>query len=149
MAARRERVRVHTYRQGSSGACRVGGGKWTKSLAEITVDADAFSEGSLRTAHKAMLFIGSGGVGGGDGDGVAYVCKFAKDAANTPNRLYFADVEAQVVAAAWAQRFNDEAPPPPPSYVAFVAAAVVEFVDRPGRPVCGGEGLIVGEIGCK
>lgn len=100
--------------------------------------------GAFRAAFHAQL----------PWDGVEcadFVCKFAKDPA-TPKSMYFNDVEAHEVAALYAKSFSaalnsgsgsgssrKQYPP-----VSYVAAFIVEFVDKPGRPVCGCEQALPG-----
>lgn len=67
----------------------------------------------------------------------AFVCKFAKDP-STPRSMYFNDVEAHEIATLYARHFNEALPEQYPR-IAYVPAFIVEFVDRPGRPVCGCE----------
>lgn len=82
-----------------------------------------------------------------------FVCKFAKDP-STPKSMYFNDVEAHEVAALYAKSFSaalnananaggaraSKHYPP----ISYVAAFIVEFVDKPGRPVCGCEQALPG-----
>ena len=88
-------------------------------------------------------------------------CAVGQDPA-TPKSMYFNDVEAHEVAALYAKSFsqalnagngssgggfgggsgssNRKQYPP----VSYVAAFIVEFVDKPGRPVCGCEQALAG-----
>jgi len=77
-------------------------------------------------------------------DSVAFVCKFAKDA-STPRSTYFADMEAHEVAQLYAASFSAALPAKYPR-ISYVAAFVLEFVDKPGRPVCGCEQSLDGRF---
>jgi hypothetical protein len=79
------------------------------------------------------------------GDPLPFVCKFARDSANTARATYFADVEAHEVAQLYAEAFNAALPSKYPR-VSYVRACILELVDRPGRPVCGCEQALVGRF---
>ena len=72
------------------------------------------------------------------------MCKFAKDA-STPRSTYFADMEAHEVAQLYAASFSAALPAKYPR-ISYVAAFVLEFVDKPGRPVCGCEQSLEGRF---
>ena len=54
---------------------------------------------------------------------------------------YFQDVAMQIYAKEYAKRYNSYGPP---KKVDFVAAYVLELVERPGNPLCGVERFIDG-----
>jgi hypothetical protein len=74
----------------------------------------------------------------------SFVCKFAKDP-STPKSMYFNDVEAHEIATLYARKFNEHLPEAFPR-IGYVPAFIVEFVDRPGRPVCGCEQRLTGKF---
>lgn len=123
---KRERILQHHYNAATN--------TWNKCISEIVLEEKPFSEGAFRLALKgAMVWQNSP---------VEFVCKFAKDI-TTPKSVYYSDVEAQSVAVLYANKFNSLLP----SHVQkieFVPAFVLEFVDRPGRPVAGCEKYING-----
>eukprot|EP00471_Norrisiella_sphaerica_P005668 CAMPEP_0184490202 /NCGR_PEP_ID=MMETSP0113_2-20130426/17293_1 /TAXON_ID=91329 /ORGANISM="Norrisiella sphaerica, Strain BC52" /LENGTH=369 /DNA_ID=CAMNT_0026873981 /DNA_START=143 /DNA_END=1252 /DNA_ORIENTATION=+ len=109
-------------------------GKWTKASTQVAIETKSFAEGAFRRAHVAHLLW--------EQRWKKIVCKFAKDK-TTPRSLYFKDIEAQVFATVWANKYNKYDPPKP---VEFAACFVLELVDRPGRPVCGSESFIAGQF---
>jgi len=124
--AGRERCVVHSF----DADRRV----WTKSQTTISMEKRHFSEGTFRLAFKAQLVL--------HGGSQSFVCKIAKDP-KTPRSLYFNDVEAQVYAKLWADKYNAFAPPKP---VTFVDCFVLELVERKGRPLAGAERFIEGDF---
>lgn len=72
----------------------------------------------------------------------SFVCKFAKDP-STHKSTYFNDVEAHEIATLYARKFNQHLPDRYPR-IEYVSAFVVEFVDKPGRPVAGAEQTLAG-----
>ena len=109
--------------------------KWSKVQSEITIADQPFAEGAFRAAYSATMTW--------DGKEAShFVCKFAKDP-TTPKSMYFNDVEAHEIATLYASKFNDHLPEMYPR-IGYVSAFIVEFVDRPGRPVCGCEQLLEG-----
>src|SRR5437870_5422067 len=59
--------------------------------------------------------------------------------------MYFNDVEAHEIATLYATNFNNILPQRYPR-IKYVPAFIVEFVDRPGRPVCGCEQALEGKF---
>jgi len=78
-------------------------------------------------------------------EAVPFVCKFARDAANTQRSTYFADVEAHEIAQLYAEAFNAVLPAKYPR-ISYVPVCILELVDRPGRPVCGAEQELIGRF---
>lgn len=125
-SGKRERILQHHYNAATN--------VWSKCISEIVLEDKPFSEGAFRLAIKgAMVWQGTP---------VEFVCKFAKDT-TTPKSVYYSDVEAQSVAVLYANKFNSLLPAHIQK-IEFVPAFVLEFVDRPGRPVCGCEIYING-----
>lgn len=108
--------------------------QWDKKQMELAVESEPFSEGSFRIAFKAVMRF--------KGENATFVCKFAKDT-NTARHVYFDDVEAQVYAYQWSIKYCEAHPP---QMITYVPAFVIEFVERPGRPLCGCERMIHGEF---
>ncbi|EKX49905.1 hypothetical protein GUITHDRAFT_67435, partial [Guillardia theta CCMP2712] len=108
-------------------------GKWTRTAFLCRIEQQPFAEGAMRTAHR-MWDLATPGVAG------MCVVKFSKDAGES-SQQFFEDVQMQMEARMWAQRFNEKSPP---KSVDFIAAYVLELVDRPGRPFCGVEKFISG-----
>ena len=107
--------------------------KWSRTAFLCRVEANPFAEGAMRTAHRLFDLAASGP------DGL-FVVKFSKDPKESPQR-FFDDVEMQMEARMWAQKFNESGPP---KAVDFIAAYVLELVDRPGKPLCAVEKFIPG-----
>jgi hypothetical protein len=59
--------------------------------------------------------------------------------------MYFNDVEAHEIATLYTRKFNEHLPEQYPR-IGYVPAFIVEFVDRPGRPVCGCEQHLEGKF---
>lgn len=111
--------------------------KWSKVQSEIQIDDQPFAEGAFRAAYNArMSWEGQ--------SGIHFVCKFAKDP-STPRTMYFNDVEAHEIATLYTRKFNEHLPEKYPR-IGYVPAFIVEFVDRPGRPVCGCEMRLDGKF---
>mmetsp|Transcript_49798 Transcript_49798/g.97642 ORF Transcript_49798/g.97642 Transcript_49798/m.97642 type:complete len:398 (+) Transcript_49798:145-1338(+) len=121
-----ERAIIHSYNMNAK--------KWDKTVTQLQIETESFSEGAFRMAHRARMKYKN--------KMETFVCKFAKDK-NTERMLYYNDIEAQVYAYQWAKKFNEYKTP---RKITFVPAFVLELVDRPGRPVCGCERLIQGEF---
>jgi len=107
--------------------------KWSRTAFLCRIEAKPFAEGAMRTAHRLFDMAASGP------DGL-FVVKFSKDPKESPQR-FFDDVEMQMEARMWAQKFNERGPP---KAVDFIAAYVLELVDRPGKPLCALEKFIPG-----
>lgn len=61
------------------------------------------------------------------------VAKISMDPRDNDNRrIYFQDVEMQSYAKEYAAKFNNYNPP---KQVDFVAAFILELVERPGKPL--------------
>lgn len=107
--------------------------KWSRTAFLCRIEAKPFSEGAMRTAHRLFDLAATG-------PDSLFVVKFSKDPRESPQR-FFDDVEMQMEARMWAQKFNERGPP---KSVDFIAAYVLELVDRPGQPLCGVEKFIPG-----
>jgi len=106
--------------------------------------AQLFIIGAFREAYKAQLCRPPATTPS------TYVCKMALDR-STPRSLYLHDVEAQVYAKSWADKFNaaiplDSSNQPVFPLITFVDAFVVELAERPGRPLTGFELYIEGDF---
>eukprot|EP00960_Hanusia_phi_P031249 749180-Hanusia_phi.AAC.6 len=108
-------------------------GKWTRTAFLCRIEEQPFAEGAMRTAHR-MWDLATSGVAG------LFVVKFSKDRSES-SQQFFEDVQMQMEARMWAQKFNERNPP---KSVDFIAAYVLELVDRPGHPFCGVENFISG-----
>jgi hypothetical protein len=107
--------------------------KWSRTAFLCRIEAKPFAEGAMRTAHRLFDLAATG-------SDSLFVVKFSKDTNESPQR-FFDDVQMQMEARMWAQKFNERGPP---KSVDFIAAYVLELVDRPGKPLCGVEKFIPG-----
>ena len=130
-------------------------------MINIIIDKKPFAEGAMRAAFHMRDLSTSGHQS-------MYVAKMAK-VAGTPVAQYFEDVKMQAeVAHARRRRLAPPAGPTPaltmrgdraqagkfaeefnkrgvPKKVEFIAAYVLELIDRPNRPICGVERYVPGE----
>ena len=106
---------------------------WSRSAFLCIIEPEPFAEGAMRRAHMLTDMAAMG-------PDARLVAKFSKDPQESPKR-FFDDVEMQTEARLWAQKFNALGPPKP---IDFIAAYVLELVDRPGGPLCGVETFIPG-----
>ena len=117
---------------------------WTKSSCQVKLDLEPFAQGTLRKAYHLQI-LGSlfhepkTPTKKGSGT-TTYVAKLSIDPYED-RETYFCDVETQMYAKEWAERFNLYRPP---KRVDFIACSVLELIDRPGRPICGVERFING-----
>lgn len=108
------------------------GRKWTRTAFLCRIEDTPFAEGTMRFAHRMWDLASK--------DERGFVVKISKDPGDA-SQQYFDDVEMQTEARMWAQRFNEKHPP---KAVDFLAAYVLELVDREGQPLCGVETFISG-----
>eukprot|EP01111_Echinosteliopsis_oligospora_P017876 TRINITY_DN7920_c0_g1_i1.p1 TRINITY_DN7920_c0_g1~~TRINITY_DN7920_c0_g1_i1.p1 ORF type:complete len:693 (-),score=209.97 TRINITY_DN7920_c0_g1_i1:70-2148(-) len=106
--------------------------KWTSSLVLVQIEEKPFAKGSCRSAHKLRVLTFS--------DEFEYVAKFSTKKAVRDQ--YFMDVLMQTFCSKWSELYNSYNPP---KKITFLPSFVLELVDRPDRPVCGGEPFIAGE----
>lgn len=106
--------------------------KWIRTAFLCRIEPNAFAEGAMRTAHHLSDLAASGA-------DALFVAKVSKEAVDPAQ--YFADVQMQMEARMWAQRYNEH---DPPKSVDFIAAFVLERIDLPGKPLCGVEKFIAG-----
>lgn len=107
--------------------------KWTRTAFLCRIEGKPFAEGAMRTAHRLFDLAATG-------PGSLFVVKISKDPRDAAQQ-YFDDVEMQMEARMWAQRYNERLPP---KSVDFIAAYVLELVDRAEKPLCGVEKFISG-----
>eukprot|EP01111_Echinosteliopsis_oligospora_P017877 TRINITY_DN7920_c0_g1_i2.p1 TRINITY_DN7920_c0_g1~~TRINITY_DN7920_c0_g1_i2.p1 ORF type:complete len:174 (-),score=37.86 TRINITY_DN7920_c0_g1_i2:16-537(-) len=100
--------------------------KWTSSLVLVQIEEKPFAKGSCRSAHKLRVLTFS--------DEFEYVAKFSTKKAVRDQ--YFMDVLMQTFCSKWSELYNSYNPP---KKITFLPSFVLELVDRPDRPVCGGD----------
>jgi elongation factor 2 kinase len=110
-------------------------GSWSQRRVQIKIAPEPFARGGLRKAYH-MLDLDAAE----DNEEVTYVAKMAIDPYED-REIYFQDVEMQMYAREWADKFNSYNPP---KRVEFIQAWLIELVDRPGNPICGVERFIDG-----
>jgi hypothetical protein len=99
--------------------------EWKRSAIVVRVAKQPFSSGSMRHAFKMEdLTLG-------EGPHTEFVAKMSKDPRES-RQVYFDDVQMQMEAKGWADRFNERFGR---KVVDFLVAYVAELVERPGRPV--------------
>jgi len=108
--------------------------KWRRTLVNVVIDRYAFAEGAMRAAYHMRDLSASG-------EKSQFVAKIAK-VIGTPVAQYFDDVRMQTEAQKWAHEFNGKNVP---KRVEFIAAYVMELIDRPNRPICGVELFVPGQ----
>lgn len=108
--------------------------KWEKTLINVIVNKEPFASGAMRHAYhmQDLSMLGADR---------AYVIKISKNK-NEETQTYYDDVQMQMEAKMYADMYNATGPP---KTVDFLAAYVLELMDRPGKPVCGVEKYIEGE----
>jgi hypothetical protein len=104
---------------------------WSQATVQVKIDPDPFASGNLRKAHFMHDLADPG---------CMYVAKISIDP-EEDRETYFQDVEMQMYAKKWAERFNLYSPP---KKVDFVMASLIELVDRKGRPLMAVEKFIDG-----
>ena len=87
--------------------------KWSRTAFLCRIEPKPFSEGAMRTAHRLFDLAATGAE-------ALFVVKFSKDQNENPQR-FFDDVQMQMEARMWAQKFNERGPP---KSVDFIAAYV-------------------------
>jgi hypothetical protein len=109
-------------------------GKWlAEQEVTVMVKHGLFGEGGLRKVERMRQLEP-------DGSWSEYVAKTFKF--DTEKRdWYFREVESQVVAACLADEFNRCQPP---KKIKFVMPYTLELLERPGKPLCNVEPLMVG-----
>jgi hypothetical protein len=105
---------------------------WRQTLVNVVIERAPFAAGAMRAAYHMRDLSTPGDR--------AFVAKIAK-VAGTPVAQYFDDVRMQTEAQKWASAFNAKGVP---KKVQFIAASVMELVERPGRPLCGVERFVPG-----
>jgi len=104
---------------------------WSKQTVNVLLDTEPFAEGAMRVAyHCSIMQPGN----------QSFVAKFSKEGGD-PRDIYFKEAQMQMVAKFWAAEFNKRKPP---KMVDFLTAWVLEFVDRPGRPLAALENFVTG-----
>jgi hypothetical protein len=109
------------------------GRKWTRTAFLCRIEPKPFAEGAMRFAHRMWDLASTG-------ENHGFVVKISKDPTDSAQQ-YFDDVQMQMEARVWAQRYNERHPP---KAVDFIAAYVLELVDRENQPLCGVETFIAG-----
>ena len=105
---------------------------WARTLINVVVEPQCFAEGNLRKAfHMKDLSVTDS----------QYVLKVSKDP-DEDAQAYFDDVQLQMEAKMYAELYNRRNPP---KLVTFLDAYVLEFRNRPGKPICAVEKYIEGE----
>jgi len=107
---------------------------WKRRGVLLRIKKEPFACGSMRSAHMMSDLTLS------EGDKSQFVAKISRDPKEN-RQVYFDDVEMQMEAKAWAEKFNEKFQK---KIVDFLVAYVVELVDRPGRPVIGVENWVPG-----
>eukprot|EP00455_Lapot_gusevi_P006767 TRINITY_DN1289_c0_g4_i2.p1 TRINITY_DN1289_c0_g4~~TRINITY_DN1289_c0_g4_i2.p1 ORF type:complete len:364 (+),score=69.66 TRINITY_DN1289_c0_g4_i2:172-1263(+) len=109
-------------------------GQWIKSTTTIKLDPVPFSRGALRFVYHLKDLSAD--------TSASYVAKMSFDPRDNADRsVYFKDIEMQCYAREYAKKFNKYNPP---KKVDFVAAWILELVQRPSKPICGVERFIEG-----
>jgi hypothetical protein len=107
---------------------------WERRAVVLRVEKSPFASGSMRHAFKMEdLSLG-------ETEGKGFVAKMSRTPA-TDRDIYFKDVEMQMEAKMWADRFNDKFGK---KVVDFLVAYVAELVERPGAPLIGVEKMVDG-----
>lgn len=120
---------------------------WSKSQLIVKVVVKPFATGGMRRAHFMQVISASDKTA----INTVFVAKFflsqMGDSDYEMKKLYFQDVEQQMIAKHYATLFNKYKPP---KTVDFLEAFIVELVDRPAYPMnlCGVEQYIAGNY-CK
>jgi len=109
--------------------------KWSQKRVQIKMATEPFARGGLRKAYH-MLDLDAAK----EDAGITYVAKMAIDPYED-REIYFQDVEMQMYAREWAEKFNSHQPP---KRIEFIQAWLIELIDRPGKPICGVERFIDG-----
>lgn len=89
---------------------------------QVKLDPEPFSSGNLRKANYMQDLSDTS---------TLYVAKISIDP-EEDRQTYFQDVEMQMYSKKWAEKFNSYNPP---KKVDFVMAALIELVNRPGKPL--------------
>jgi elongation factor 2 kinase len=101
-------------------------GSWSQKRVQVKLAEDPFARGGLRKAiHMLDLDLAK------DYPDITYVAKMSIDPFED-REIYFQDVEMQMYAREWAEKFNSYNPP---KRVDFIQAWLIELIDRPGRPM--------------
>ena len=93
--------------------------KWTTTPFRCRIEDRPFANGAMRVVHR-LYDVAATGVDS------CFVVKFAISQ-DSPQEHYFRDVQMQMEARLWAQRYNECCPP---TAVDFIAAYVLELVVR-------------------
>lgn len=109
-------------------------GLWQRTMIMVSVETTPFSSGAMRDAYKMKDLTQTG-------DESQYVMKMSKDP-REDTQIYYEDVKMQMEAKMYADMYNQCNVP---KKVDFLAAYVLELVERQGRPICGVEKYIAGE----
>eukprot|EP00005_Dracoamoeba_jomungandri_P013134 CAMPEP_0174264422 /NCGR_PEP_ID=MMETSP0439-20130205/22408_1 /TAXON_ID=0 /ORGANISM="Stereomyxa ramosa, Strain Chinc5" /LENGTH=467 /DNA_ID=CAMNT_0015350281 /DNA_START=60 /DNA_END=1463 /DNA_ORIENTATION=- len=110
-------------------------GKWSQEMVTVKMAPEPFARGGLRKAYHLLdLTLAE------KFPDVSYVGKLSMDPFED-KEIYFQDVEMQMYAREWAEKFNSYNPP---KTVNFVKAWLIELIERPDRPICGVERYIAG-----
>lgn len=106
---------------------------WIRRDVKVKIDTQPFDKGGLRLVFHLL----------DESDPeTKYVAKMSKDPRDNATRtVYFNDVRMQATARHFAERYNQCLPP---KKVEFIAAFVLQLVQREGSPVCGVERFISG-----
>ena len=105
---------------------------WARTLINVVVEPQCFAEGNLRKAFRMKDLSVTDS---------QYVLKVSKDP-DEDAQAYFDDVQLQMEAKMYAELYNRRNPP---KLVTFLDAYVLEFRNRPGKPICAVEKYIEGE----
>eukprot|EP01098_Paradermamoeba_levis_P008406 TRINITY_DN3487_c0_g1_i1.p1 TRINITY_DN3487_c0_g1~~TRINITY_DN3487_c0_g1_i1.p1 ORF type:complete len:489 (+),score=129.55 TRINITY_DN3487_c0_g1_i1:115-1581(+) len=105
---------------------------WTKRTVQVRMDLQPFAKGGLRKAFYLQDLSES--------DSELYVGKISLDPFEE-REGYFHDVELQLYAEQWAEKFNAC---DPPKKVQFIKAWILELIERDESPLCAVEKYISG-----
>mmetsp|Transcript_10189 Transcript_10189/g.13981 ORF Transcript_10189/g.13981 Transcript_10189/m.13981 type:complete len:456 (-) Transcript_10189:41-1408(-) len=124
-------------------------GSWSEEMIMVMIEKEPFAKGGLRKAYH-LQYVNSKDVDkdedesilstSGKSAPVSFVAKISIDPDEDRN-AYFADVEMQMYAKEWADKFNKMRPP---KKISFVKAAVLELIERENSPLCAVERFIDG-----
>ena len=90
--------------------------KWTNTPFQCKIEEQPFAKGAMRVVHRLYDVTATG-------LDSCFVVKFAINQ-DSPKEHYFRDVQMQMEARVWAQRYNERCPP---KAVDFIAAYVLEL----------------------
>ncbi len=115
---------------------------WNSTEVNLKLDTTPFSRGSLRVVYHMQMEVTNEELQVPGEAKNQYVAKISMNPEDNKNgQVYFRDVETQTIAKYYAEKFNSYSPP---KKVDFIAACVLELINREGNPIVGVEHFIPG-----